>query len=72
MAPDFKPYRIDVRFEHCEQAAIKPLIDSLSFIKSKSHWGAASRFGLLKIPATDFELIAHAMGRANLVEDNAS
>lgn len=62
MTPDFKPYRVDVRFFECREAPIKPLVESLSFIKSKSHWGAAFRFGYLKIPAEDFALIAQAMG----------
>lgn len=62
MAPDFRPYRIAVRFERCEEAAIKPLVEGLSFIKSKTHWGAAFRFGQLKIPAHDFAFIANAMG----------
>ena len=71
MASDFKPYRVDVRFAHCEEAPIKPLIDELSFIKSKTHWGAAFRFGQLRIPAEDFALIAGAMRCANLVEGAA-
>lgn len=62
MAPDFKPYRVDVRFSRCKETPIKPLIERLSFIKSKTHWGAAFRFGQLKIPASDFELIAETMG----------
>jgi hypothetical protein len=62
MAPAFRPYRIDVEFLKCREAPIKPLIDKLSFIKSKTHWGATFRFGQLKIPAGDFNLIAKAMG----------
>lgn len=62
MSADFKPYRIDVRFSTCREVPIKPLIDELSFIKNKTHWGAAFRFGQLKIPAEDFALIAEAMG----------
>jgi hypothetical protein len=69
MSPDFKPYRVDVRFSRCSEAPIKPLIERLSFIKSKTHWGAAFRFGQLKIPATDFALIAEAMGCSSVVED---
>jgi hypothetical protein len=64
MAPDFKPYRVDVRFLPCTEAPIKPLIEQLTFIKSKTHWGAAFRFGQLKIPAADFALIARAMAVA--------
>jgi hypothetical protein len=62
MSEDFKPYRVDVKFVKSKEAAIKPLIDKLSFIKSKTHWGAAFRFGYLKVPAEDFALIAAAMG----------
>ena len=64
MTPLFKPYRVDVEFPECREAPIKPLIDKLSFIKSKTHWGAAFRFGQLEIPAEDFDLIAKAMGRS--------
>lgn len=62
MTADFKPYRLDVKFLKCHETPIKPLIDQLSFIKTKTHWGAAFRFGQLRIPAQDFNLIAKAMG----------
>src|SRR5262249_6870414 len=62
MSPGFKPYRVDVQFMKCKEAPIKPLIGRLSFIKSKTHWGAAFRFGQLKVGAADFLLIAKAMG----------
>jgi hypothetical protein len=61
MSPDFKPYRVDVEFFPCKDAAIKPLVQSLSFIKSKPHWGAAFRFGYIKVPEIDFALIVDAM-----------
>jgi len=69
MSPDFQPHRTDVQFMPCEEAWIRPLIDELSFIKSKSHWGAAFRFGLLKVPAADFVLIAEAMGCDAFADD---
>jgi hypothetical protein len=62
MSPGFAPYRVDVRFTACREAPIRPLIDDLSFIKDKARWGGAFRFGLVRIPAIDFELIAGAMG----------
>jgi hypothetical protein len=62
MSEDFKPYRVDVKFAKSKEAAIKPLIEKLSFIRSKTHWGAAFRFGYLKVPVEDFVLIASAMG----------
>lgn len=61
MSPDFKPHRVDVNFMKCQEAPIKPLIEKLSFIKNKTHWGTAFRFGQLKVPAADFLLIAEAM-----------
>jgi hypothetical protein len=64
MAPDFKPYRVDVRFSRCSDSPIKPLIDRISFIRNKAHWGAAFRFGQVNIPAADFALIAESMGCA--------
>ena len=71
MSSDFEPYRVDVEFQPCSEASIRPLIDELSFIRSKTHWGAAFRFGQLKIPAADFAVIARAMGCAALAEVTA-
>ena len=39
------------------------MLDSLSFIRSKEHWGASFRFGFLRVPEEDFARIAAAMGR---------
>jgi hypothetical protein len=61
MSADFKPFRIDVDFFDVSEAPIRPLIDQLSFIRNKRHWGAAFRFGLISIPESDFRLIADAM-----------
>ena len=62
MGDDFHPFRVDVHFLSAKEAAIKPLLDKLSFIKDKTRWGAAFRFGHLKVPAQDFKIIAEAMG----------
>ena len=62
MGDDFHPFRVDVQFLDSKEAAIKPLLDRLSFIKDKTHWGAAFRFGNLKVSAEDFKIIAEAMG----------
>jgi hypothetical protein len=68
VTPDFRPHRVDVQFVPSEEAQIKPLMGHLSFIKSKSHWGAALRFGLVELPRSDFALIAERMAAAPLVE----
>ena len=60
---DFKPFRVKVSFLKAKDAPIKPLIERLSFIRNKQHWGAAFRFGQVKIGESDFALIARAMGR---------
>ena len=62
VSEDFKPYRVDVAFLEAAETPIKSLIDALSFIKNKTHWGAAFRFGHVKVPAEDFLRIARAMG----------
>jgi hypothetical protein len=63
MTSRFKPFRADVKFLKAKEALIRPLIDRLSFIEDKSHWGARFRFGHLNISEVDFALIAAAMGR---------
>lgn len=67
MAPDFIPHRIDVKFLPCQEAPIRPLLEHLTFVPDKTHWGAAFRFGQLKIPEHDFMLIAEAMGCAEQI-----
>jgi hypothetical protein len=62
VTPDFQPHRVDVQFVPSREAHIKPLVEHLSFITSKSRWGAAFRFGVVQIPARDFALIAERMG----------
>ena len=61
VTPAFKPHRVDLQFVPSKEAQIKPLVERLSFIKNKSHWGAAFRFGHVEVPASDFALIAKRM-----------
>lgn len=63
MGGGFLPFRRHVEFLAASPAPIRPLIESLTFIRSKLHWGAAFRFGHLRVPAEDFARIAVAMGR---------
>jgi hypothetical protein len=62
-APLERAFRRQVEYFEATAAPIKPLIDKLTFIRSKKHWGAAFRFGLVRIPEEDFATIASAMGR---------
>lgn len=61
MAPDFRPHRRDVRVLAAREQPIRPLIGQLAFIRDKSRWGHAFRFGYLEVSAADFGLIAEAM-----------
>lgn len=61
VAPGFIPHRRDVDFQPCASVAIQPLIDKLSFIRTKKSWGYVFRWGLLEIPQVDFDLIRAAL-----------
>jgi hypothetical protein len=62
-ADGFRPFRRAVEYLPARDAPIKPLVDDLTFICSKQRWGAAFRFGFLRVPEEDFARIATAMGR---------
>ncbi len=59
---NFHPVRRDVAYFPCLEAPIRPLIDRLSFITDRTHWGMPFRRGAFEIPQDDFLLIADAMG----------
>jgi EVE domain len=56
-------HRRPVQFLQAQPAPVKPLIEALDFIRSKRHWGAAFRFGFVRVGPEDFARIAAAMGR---------
>jgi len=62
------PFRLDVDYFPAQPAPVRPLIEELTFIRSKTHWGAAFRFGLVRVPREDFATIATAMGRDAAVD----
>ena len=62
MSDDFIPFRRDIEYLAAAPAPIRPLIPELSFIRDKTHWGGAFRFGHLSVPEDDFRRIAGAMG----------
>lgn len=61
MSKDFIPNRRDVEYKKCEEISILPLIEQLSFIDDKKHWGYKFKFGILEIPKSDFDLISSLM-----------
>jgi hypothetical protein len=56
-------FRRNASFLDALPAPIKPLLEALSFTRSKTYRGAAFRYGLVRIPREDFATIAAAMGR---------
>ena len=56
-----QPFRRGVAWTAVAAAPIRPLLPALGFIRNKAHWGAAFRFGFLRVPAEDFARIAAAM-----------
>lgn len=58
---DHQPFRRAMEWLPATPAAVRPMLDVLSFIRSKTHWGSAFRFGFLRIPPADFVYIAAAM-----------
>jgi predicted RNA-binding protein len=61
MGGGFIPFRRKVQFLPSNDISILPLINDLTFIQDKTHWGAPFRFGTLQIPQEDFLLIASRM-----------
>lgn len=61
MSEGFVPYRRDVQFFAAKEAKIELMIEQLSFIKNKLHWGFIFRRGCFSIEKRDFLLISKAM-----------
>jgi hypothetical protein len=61
MGEGFVPFRRDVHFLPARDVPILPLIDTLTFIQDKTHWGAPFRFGTLQLPEQDFRRVAREM-----------
>jgi len=60
MVPGFRPFRRDVEWLEAREQPIRPLLEWLDFTADKN-WGYALRFGLIEIPAVDFEFLLHVM-----------
>jgi hypothetical protein len=61
--PGSDRWRRDIAFETgAREAGVYPLLDALSFIKDREHWGLFFHRSLFSVPRADFERIAAAMG----------
>jgi len=61
MGDGFKPFRRNINYFEAKHIDIKPLVQSLPFIKNKNSWGYVFRYGFLEIDQESFEIIAHHM-----------
>lgn len=61
MSETFVPWRRAIQYLPSCDAAVKPLLNQLSFIHDKQRWGYPFRVGLFEISVTDFTVIAQAM-----------
>jgi len=62
LTDDFQPYRHTVRHLPCRQVPIQEVLEDLTFLPDKQHWGAKFRFGHLAVSRADFYKIARTMG----------
>ena len=63
MMPGRVGWRRDIAFEKgAREADVYPLLDALSFIKDRTHWGLFFHRSLFSVQRDDFALIAAAMG----------
>lgn len=70
VSKDFAPSRRNVEFFNCQAVSILPLINDLSFIQNKQHWGYPFRYGFFEIKRNDFELISSQMQQTNNEQKN--
>jgi hypothetical protein len=63
MMPGRVGWRRDIAFEKgAREAGVYPLLDQLSFVKDRTHWGLFFHRSLFSVQRDDFVLIAAAMG----------
>lgn len=56
-------WRRDIAWEkEAREADVYPLLDQLSFITDRQHWGLPFHRSIFSVPRDDFALIAEAMG----------
>ena len=56
-----QPFRRAARWQAVTPAPVRPLLERLAFVRNKQHWGAAFRFGFVRVGRDDFTCITAAM-----------
>ncbi|WP_426562910.1 EVE domain-containing protein [Angustibacter sp. McL0619] len=62
MTQTFHPWRRRLDVLQSSEAAAKPLVERLGFVKDPQRWGLPFRRGLFEVTAADLQVIADAMG----------
>ena len=62
MAPGVHGWYRTVRWLDARPADVYPLLDTLTFVANRQHWGVYFRKSLFRVGAQDFSRIAVAMG----------
>lgn len=63
----FKPFRRKVDYFKAKDAAIHPLLETLSFSRDDHTWGQVLRRGFFEIEKADYDAIADAMASPDTV-----
>ncbi|WPX97879.1 EVE domain-containing protein [Candidatus Fokinia crypta] len=71
MSEGFQPYKRNVEYFNGRHVDIRPLINSLPFIKNKNAWGVVFRYGFLEIDKESFKIIAKEMLNESFIQDIA-
>lgn len=61
MGNGFTPHRRDVDWLETRDTPIAPLLDRLELTRGKANWGYVFRFGMIRIPDQDCQIILEAM-----------
>lgn len=62
VSADFQPWRRDVRFLDCQEAPIRPLLETLHLTQGRTSWGYVFRRGVIEIDDHDLRILRDAMG----------
>ncbi len=58
---EVKGFRRKIEYTKCKEASVIPLIQHLSFIRNKKHWGFVFKLSLIQILEEDFMIICKSM-----------
>ncbi|MEM1130175.1 MAG: EVE domain-containing protein [Pseudomonadota bacterium] len=57
----FRPWSRPATYAEVVEVPVRPMLESLTFVRSPRHWGMAFRRSLFEIEAVDFDWITRAL-----------